>query len=265
MKLLISPAKKMRVDRDFLSPQTTPALADQSALLLEELGKLSCPQLKKLLACSDVLAREAVASFREMVLPRGETPALLAYDGIQYKYMAPGLFTQEQLDYVKDRLRILSGFYGVLRPFDGVSPYRLEMQAKLSTSRGKNLYQFWGSLLGEHLLGEDSVLVNLASEEYAKAVRHSVEGKARFVTCVFGEETEDGNLVEKGVYVKIARGEMVRFAAERMARSPEELQAFDRLGYQFDRKRSRENTYVFRRESVPGKRKEVFRENKDCR
>lgn len=122
MKLLISPAKKMRVERDFLPPETCPALLDRSSLLLEHLRSLPLPELKRLLACNDALAQEAYRNFRAMELDRGETPALFAYDGIQYKYMTPGLFTQEQLDYVKEHLRILSGFYGVLRPFDGVSP-----------------------------------------------------------------------------------------------------------------------------------------------
>ena len=111
--------------------------------------------------------------------------------------MAPGLFTQEQLDYVGDRLRILSGFYGVLRPFDGVSPYRLEMQARMKTAFCKSLYDFWGDSLGNFLAAEDSVLVNLASEEYAKAVRPAVKGKARFITCVFAEEPEPGKLVKR--------------------------------------------------------------------
>lgn len=255
MKLLISPAKKMRVDRDFLPPGSTPVLADQSELLLEELRKLSYPQLKKLLACNDALAQEAFQRFQEMDLSKGETLALLAYDGIQYKYMAPGLFTQNQLEYVKEHLRILSGFYGVLRPFDGVEPYRLEMQAKLATPRGKNLYQFWGDTLAEQLLREDNELVNLASEEYAKAVRPFVKGRARFITCVFGEEAEPGKLVEKGVYVKMARGEMERFAAERGAKTPEELREFDRLGYRFDQELSSEETYVFRREVSPSRGK----------
>ena len=162
MKLLISPAKKMRVERDFLPPETCPALLDHPALLLEHLRSLPLSELKRLLACNDALAQEAYRNFRAMELDRGETPALFAYDGIQYKYMTPGLFTQEQLDYVKEHLRILSGFYGVLRPFDGVSPYRLEMQAKLKADFCRNLYEFWGDSLGNILLQEDSVLVNLA-------------------------------------------------------------------------------------------------------
>ena len=233
MKLLISPAKKMRVEADFLPPQSQPPFLEKSAQLLEYLRGLSLSELKRLLACNESLAQEAWRNFRSLDLENGQTPALLAYHGIQYQYMAPGLFTQEQLDYVGDRLRILSGFYGVLRPFDGVSPYRLEMQARMKTSFCKSLYDFWGDSLGNFLAAEDSVLVNLASEEYAKAVRSAIKGKARFITCVFAEEPEPGKLVEKGVYVKMARGEMVRFAAERQLQTPEELQAFNRLGYSF--------------------------------
>ena len=176
MKLLISPAKKMRAE-DFLPPRTQPPLLEKSAQLLDYVRGLSLPQLKRLLACNESLAQEAFENFRAMELGRGTTPALLAYDGIQYKYMAPGVFTQAQLEYVGEHLRILSGFYGVLRPFDGVSPYRLEMQAKVKAPFCKNLYDFWGDSLGEFLLQEDSVLVNLASEEYAKAVRPAVAGK----------------------------------------------------------------------------------------
>ena len=247
MKLLISPAKKMRVDRDFLLPEAQPALVERSAQLLDYLRRLSLGELQKLLACNQALAEEAYRNFQSMDLEHGETPAVLAYDGIQYKYMAPGLLTQEQLVYLGEHLRILSGFYGVLRPFDGVCPYRLEMQAKLKTDFCRNLYQFWGESLGNYLLEEDRVFVNLASEEYGKAVRPYVKDKARFVTCIFGEEQPTGQLVEKGVYVKMARGEMVRYAAELCAVSPEDLKKFNRLGYTFAEDLSGEETYVFRR------------------
>ncbi len=251
MKLLISPAKKMRVEADFLPPQSQPPFLEKSAQLLEYLRGLSLSELKRLLACNESLAQEAWRNFHSLDLENGQTPALLAYHGIQYQYMAPGLFTQEQLDYVGDRLRVLSGFYGVLRPFDGVSPYRLEMQARMKTAFCKSLYDFWGDSLGNFLAAEDSVLVNLASEEYAKAVRPAVKGKARFITCVFAEEPEPGKLVEKGVYVKMARGEMVRFAAERQLQTPEELQGFHRLGYSFAPQLSGEEAYVFRRTVPP--------------
>ena len=141
----------------------------------------------------------------------------------------------------------------MLRPFDGVSPYRLEMQAKLKADFCRNLYEFWGDSLGNILLQEDSVLVNLASEEYARAVRPWVKGKARFIPCVFAEEPEPGVFLEKGVYVKMARGEMVRFLAQNRARSLADVTAFERLGYRYVPGESAGDRLVFLRE-VPAKR-----------
>lgn len=247
MKLLISPAKKMRAE-DFLPPRTQPPLLEKSAQLLDYVRGLSLPQLKRLLACNESLAQEAFENFRAMELGRGTTPALLAYDGIQYKYMAPGVFTQAQLEYVGEHLRILSGFYGVLRPFDGVSPYRLEMQAKVKAPFCKNLYDFWGDSLYRTLTaGGEDTLLNLASAEYAKAVRPWVTPPVRWIDVTFGEADGD-KVVEKGVYVKMARGEMVRFLAERNAETPEEAQGFDRLGYRFSPAHSTAASYVFLRE-----------------
>ena len=186
MKLLISPAKKMR-EEDFLPPQTVPEFAGRAGELLALLQKLPYAELKKLLACNDGIARLNFERYRAMKLEEARTPALLAYDGIQFQYMAPQLFTEPQFAYVDEHLRILSGFYGLLRPFDGVAPYRLEMQARLRAEPYQNLYEFWGDSLTAALERESSVIVNLASEEYAKAVRPHLGGNTRFYTCVFGE------------------------------------------------------------------------------
>lgn len=249
MRLLISPAKKMR-EEDFLAPEGEPLFLHRAGRLLEALRAMPYPQLKKLLACSDAIAQVNYQRYQAMDLARAFTPALLAYEGIQYQYMAPGLFTQPQFDYVKEHLRILSGFYGLLRPLDPVAPYRLEMQAKLAIDGCKNLYQFWGDALARALEQETDLVVNLASQEYARAVRPHLRPGTRFLTCVFAQKTGD-RLVEKGVYVKIARGEMVRFLAERQAQSPEAMQAFDRLGYRFSPEGSDEDTYVFLQEGKP--------------
>ena len=252
MKLLISPAKKMRAE-DFLPPRTQPPLLEKSSQLLDYVRGLSLPQLKRLLACNESLAQEAFENFRAMELGRGTTPALLAYDGIQYQYMAPQLFTAEQFAYVEAHLRILSGLYGVLRPFDGVTPYRLEMGAKLNPPFCKSLYDFWRDGLYRALTADGTdTLVNLASEEYARAVRPWVSPPVRWIHVVFGE-LDGKRLVEKGVYVKMARGEMVRFLAERGAETPEAMKDFDRMGYAYAPERSDGTTYVFLRESRPGR------------
>ena len=257
MRIIISPAKQMREDRDTLPPRGLPGFLPETGRLLSALRNLSPAELQKLWKCNDAIAALNVERLRTMDLERGLTPALLSYVGIQYQTMAARVFETAQYEFLQEHLRILSGFYGLLRPFDGVTPYRLEMGAKLKTPFCKSLYDFWGDSLGEFLFQEDSVLVNLASEEYAKAVRPAVAGKGRFVTCVFAEEPEPGRLVEKGVYVKMARGEMVRFAAEHNVQSPEGLQGFSRLGYAFDLQRSTGDTYLFCR-SAPPKRLKNF-------
>lgn len=246
MKLLISPAKKMRADTDFLAPKSVPALLEHARVLADWLRGLDYPALKKLLSCNDAIAELNFRRYQEMDFGRANTPALLAYDGIQYQYMAPQLFTAEQFAYVEAHLRILSGLYGVLRPFDGVTPYRLEMQARVKTPFCKSLYDFWGDSLYRTLTADGTdTLINLASEEYAKAVLPHLPPEVQVVTPVFGQLLPDGRVVEKGVYVKMARGEMVRFLAEAAAESPEALSAFDRLDFRYCPERSSPGHPVF--------------------
>jgi len=144
--------------------------------------------------------------------------------------MAPHVFTYDQLEYVAAHLRILSGFYGLLRPFDGVTPYRLEMGAKLSAGGSRDLYEFWGDSLAETVCAESDCIINLASKEYSRCIEKHLPSNVRFVTVVFGEHI-GGKTVEKGTMRKMARGEMVRYLAENGAERPEALRAFDRLGY----------------------------------
>ena len=132
-----------------------------------------------------------------MELRRNLTPAILSYEGIQYRYMAPGVMETAHLDYLREHLRILSGFYGLLRPFDGVTPYRLEMQAQLKVDGCRDLYQFWGDRLARQLAAEADFVLNLASKEYSKAVEPHLPGSVRFVTCTFGE-WKGGKVIEKG-------------------------------------------------------------------
>ena len=179
-----------------------------------------------------------------MDLTKNLTPALLAYDGIQYTYMAPAVFEDGQFDYVQEHLRILSGFYGVVKPLDSVVSYRLEMQAKAAVDGHKNLYDFWGDSLYQEVMDESGILINLASKEYSKCIEKYLRPEDRYITCIFGEP-EGGRVVQKGVYAKMARGEMVRFMAGIHAEEPEQIKAFDWSGYHFDEDRSSDTEYVF--------------------
>ena len=244
MRIIISPAKKMNEDTDTLPWRDLPAFLPSAQQLLERLRGMTYEELKRLWKCNDQIAELNAMRLREMDLRKRLTPAILAYEGIQYQYMAPQVFTQRAYDYVQEHLRILSGFYGVLRPLDGITPYRLEMQAKLAVNGAKDLYGFWGDALARSVLSGADCIVNLASKEYSACISRYLPPHVRFVTCVFGEE-KDGRIVEKGTMCKMARGEMVRFMAENQIGEPEALRQFEGLEYRFSQRHSDAQTYVF--------------------
>ena len=246
MRIIIAPAKKMNIDLDSFHPEALPQFLDQTERLMSALQVMSPKELQALWKCNDSIAGLNVERLRDMDLRRRLTPAVLAYEGIQYRYMAPGVFETCQLTYIREHLRILSGFYGLLRPFDGVTPYRLEMQARLSVDGHKDLYDFWGVRLANQLAAETDFVLNLASKEYSRAVEPHLPSAVRFLTCTFGE-LKGGKVVEKGTMCKMARGQMVRWLAENNVTDPEVIKDFADLDYCFSTARSSENNYVFLR------------------
>ena len=246
MRIIISPAKKMNVDTDSFPYRDLPEFLTSTEELCRKMQSMSYEELKKLWKCNDQIAQLNVRRLGDMDLRKGLTPAVLAYEGIQYQYMAPGVFTDGAYAYIQEHLRILSGFYGVLKPFDGVTPYRLEMQAKLKIGQCKDLYAYWGDRLARALFAETDCILNLASKEYSICISKYLPAPVRFITCVFGEE-KNGKVIEKGTMCKMARGEMVRFMAQNQIQTPEQIRSFDRLNYRFDGVRSDESTYVFLR------------------
>ena len=254
MRIIISPAKKMKVNTDVIAAMSKPVFLEEAEELLKYLQRLSYDDLKTLWGCSDSIAKENYARIQSMDLHLALTPAVIAYDGIQYTYMAPAVFEESQLFYIQKNLRILSGFYGVLKPMDGVVPYRLEMQAKADVNGSINLYGFWKDKLYREVLDDSGVIINLASKEYSRCIERYLQPDDRYITCIFGE-LEKGKVVTKGVYAKMARGEMVRFMAEIHAEEPEQIKAFSWSGYRYDKDRSNDSEYVFIRTEIPGKRR----------
>ena len=237
MRIIISPAKNMVVDTDSFAVDGLPQFLERAERLRAVLQGMPPSELQALWKCNDSIAKLNVERLAHMDLRRNPTPAILSYKGIQYRCMAPGVMEASHLDYLREHLRILSGFYGLLRPFDGVTPYRLEMQAKLPADGCRDLYQFWGDRLARQLALETDVVLNLASREYSRAVEVYLPQNVRFVTCVFGE-LKDGKIIEKGTKCKMARGQMVRWLAENQIKKPDDLRAFDQLGYRFCRSES---------------------------
>lgn len=243
MNIIISPAKRMQADCDSLPFGGLPRFPEKTQMLWEHLQGLSPDALRDLLRCNEKIAALNYRRFQDMPKLSQRTPALFAYQGIQYQYMGAKSFTDCQYAYLQAHLYIVSGFYGLLRPFDGIFPYRLEMQARLRTGFCKNLYDFWGEDLGQ-TLSEGALVIDLASEEYSKAARQGLTPETRWVTVRFGQ-LQDGKLKETGTQVKMARGAMVRYLAEHAVSDPAEMQGFTELGYCFDPDRSQADALVF--------------------
>ncbi len=244
MRIIIAPAKKMNVDTDSFSALSVPHFIAEAEQLKTQLQSMSVTELQALWKCNDNIANLNIARLRDMELQTNLTPAIFSYEGIQYKCMAPNVFERSHFDYITKHLRILSGFYGVLRPFDGVTPYRLEMQAKLAVNEHKGLYAYWGDKLAKHLESECSTVLNLASKEYSEAIRPHLLPTTKFITCVFGERI-NGKVVEKGTMCKMARGYMVRYMAENNIQDINDIKQFNEQGYTYSESDSTDINYVF--------------------
>lgn len=246
MRIILSPAKKMKTDTDSLPTEGMPELLPKTEVILEWLRSKPYRELQALWDCNDKIAQENFDRLQGMNLRSNLTPAILSYEGIAYQYMAPSVFEVKHFAYIQAHLRILSAFYGCLKPMDGVAPYRLEMQAKAQIAGCKNLYDFWGGDLYKAVRDESGVIVNLASKEYSKCIEKYLKPTDHFLTVTFCEESK-GKLVTKGTYAKMARGEMVRFMAENSVQEVEGIKSFDCLGYAFREDISTDTEYVFER------------------
>ena len=244
MRIILSPAKKMQHDENGPVYRDVPVFLSDAEKIKASLKEKSFSELKALWACNEKITEQNIERLSSMDLRGKLSPAILSYDGIAYQYMAPTVFETEMLRYVQEHLRILSGFYGILKPMDGVTAYRLEMQAKLALCGAKNLYDYWGDRLYRELRDSSGIIVNLASKEYSKCIEKYLQPGDRYISCNFYEEVQ-GKPVQKGVYCKMARGEMVRFMAENRIEEPERIKQFSVMGYRFSEDLSSEKEYVF--------------------
>ncbi|HYD74860.1 peroxide stress protein YaaA [Ramlibacter sp.] len=258
MLFLLSPAKTLDYEsplRDL--PRTLPRFADRSQRLIATLRRKSARQVGELMAISPALAELNVARYRAWSPEPTEATArqaVLAFAGDVYEGLDAASLSRTELDWAQAHVRMLSGLYGVLRPYDWMQPYRLEMGTALAVGRTRNLYQFWGSeiavLLDQELAGEgDPVVVNLASQEYFRSVDRG-QLNARVVECVF-EDWKSGQYKVISFFAKKARGLMARYAIQRRIDRPEGLHDFDLEGYGFDPKASSPDRLVFRRKMQP--------------
>lgn len=258
MLSVISPAKTL----DFESPtpsstHTQPEYLNASAQLIDRLRELSPQQLSALMGISDKLATLNANRYIEWSLPfsldAGSNPAkqaIFAFQGDVYTGLEAQRFSATELERAQQRLRILSGLYGMLRPLDLIQPYRLEMGIRLDNPAGATLYDFWRERLTHDLAkavaqSGTPVLINLASNEYFKAIDAKHLGH-RIVTPVFKDE-KNGKLKVISFYAKKARGWMSAWILRHDIDDPEALKAFDIGGYEFDPSLSKQDEWVFTR------------------
>ena len=254
MIVILSPAKTLDFDTPpTVAEYTQPAFLDQSQLLIKKLRKLPAPALGKLMNISDALAQLNTQRFKDWVLPfapDNAKQAVLTFNGDVYEGLAAPTLPSDALHFAQDHLRILSGLYGLLRPLDLIQPYRLEMGTSLLTTRGKDLYAFWGERLTDALndalqQSGAGVLVNLASDEYFRAVK-AKKLAVPVIQPVF-EDWSNGKFKVISFYAKRARGMMARFVVTGRLTDPERLQGYSAEGYAFDASASDTGRWVFRR------------------
>ncbi len=248
MLLVISPAKTLDFSNPEYSSHTQLDFPTEVKDLVGVLRKKSASQISKLMHLSDSLAglnEERYKTFNETFSPENSKQALLAFKGEVYAKMEADQFSAEDLEFAQQHLRILSGLYGLLKPLDLIQPYRLEMGTPLKTKKGSNLYQYWGNKISKALneVGQGKILVNLASQEYFKAVDQKTL-KLPVITIHF-KEHKDGKYQVVGFFAKQARGLMARYAILNRITDPEQLKVFREEGYEFSASLSSAQDWVF--------------------
>jgi len=254
MIIVLSPAKTLDFETPLaLTEFTQPQFVPEASVLIERLRKLSAPRIGELMGISARLAelnRDRYANWNAAHSPANARQALLAFNGDVYAGLQAATLSSADLKFAQRHLRILSGLYGLLRPFDLIEPYRLEMSIALASRRGKDLYAFWGERLTQAVnaaIEEEKAraLVNLASNEYFRALQPK-KLAAPLVQPVF-EDWSGGKYKIVSFYAKRARGLMARFALEQRVRKAADLKAFSSEGYAFAADASNESRFVFRR------------------
>ncbi|CAM4171742.1 peroxide stress protein YaaA [Kerstersia similis] len=253
MLFLLSPAKKLDYDSALPAlPHTQPRFVPQSAELIQVLRQLSTDDIAALMSLSPALAQlnhDRYAQWEPSFTDADSRQAILAFNGDVYEGLDARTLAPKDLEWAQQHLAILSGLYGVLRPLDLMRPYRLEMGTRLETAQGKTLYAYWGTqiahALREQLAESKGPVINLASEEYFKAVDQKALS-AEIVQCVF-QDWKNGAWKIISFHAKRARGLMARHAIEQRARTLDDLRSFDSEGYRYDAAASSTTKLVFRR------------------
>lgn len=258
MLTVLSPAKTLDYDTAPITQSSTvPRFMDQSALLVEDARGLNPDDIRSLMGVSEQIAHlnhERFMNWQAESTSDNAKQAVLAFKGDVYTGLQAETLSEEDLIFAQDHLRILSGLYGLLRPLDLMQPYRLEMGLKFENQRGKNLYEFWGEQLTDTLNDDlasasTDILINLASNEYFKAVKPKLLN-ADVITPQF-KDFKNGQYKMISFFAKKARGIMARYIIDNRITEPEALKSFAEAGYYYSEAESKGDQWVFLRDEAP--------------
>lgn len=247
---IISPAKNMRnLKIDNINPQIIGKeryFTKETEEIIRVLKDLTPWDIQSLMKVNEKIALQSYAYFQDFSFNDKGVCGLLAYDGLVFKNIKAEDFTKEDFDYANKHIRILDAFYGMVNPLDDILPYRLEMQYPIKI-QGNNLYKFWDDKIYKKLYSEDNVIVNLASEEYAKTVRRFLNEEDIFIDIDF-KVNKDGKLKTLATLAKMARGQMVKYIIENKIDNPEDLKNFTFNSFKFCSNLSTPKKFVFIKE-----------------
>ena len=258
MLTVLSPAKTLDYETAPITQSATlPRFMDQSALLVEDARGLNPDDIRALMGVSEQIAHlnhERFMNWQSESTSDNAKQAVLAFKGDVYTGLQAETLSEDDLDFAQTRLRILSGLYGLLRPLDLMQPYRLELGLKFANQRGINLYEFWGEQLTDTLNADlvsakTEVLINLASNEYFKAVKPKLLN-ADIITPQF-KDLKNGQYKMISFFAKKARGVMARYIIDNRITEPEALKSFSEAGYYYSDAQSQGDQWVFLRDEVP--------------
>ena len=250
MIAIISPAKNMRnLKIDNINPQIIGKeryFTKETEEIIRVLKDLTPWDIQSLMKVNEKIALQSYAYFQDFNFNDKGVCGLLAYDGLVFKNIKAEDFTKEDFDYANKHIRILDAFYGMVNPLDDILPYRLEMQYPIKI-QGNNLYKFWDDKIYNKLYSEDNVIVNLASEEYAKTVRRFLNEEDIFIDIDF-KVNKDGKLKTLATLAKMARGQMVKYIIENKINNPEDLKDFTFNSFKYCSNLSTSKKFVFIKE-----------------
>jgi cytoplasmic iron level regulating protein YaaA (DUF328/UPF0246 family) len=252
MRFLLSPAKTFRKEQlPVDAGASQPLFSEQAGALMQKLAQLSPKKLEKLMDISAPLAEETAKRHLDWggpFHPGNARTAVHAFHGEVYRALGADRWNASDLDHAQEKLRILSGLYGLLRPLDLIQEYRLEMGTRWSPTSSDSLYSFWGSMLSQQLVSEgDGPVINLASQEYFKVLDHADSGLE--VIHIHFKERRGEQYKMIGTYAKTARGRMARFLIQERIESPSDIRKFAEGGYQFNPDFSTPEALTFTREN----------------